>query len=145
MKHPLPFLITSVALLGVYPIAIWVLHYQRAIALGFMGILGLGAIFGSLVIIEWWAIIRLYAGDAFYIASGKEKLIISWPYTILVGSLSAGGFGFIFLLLSYFGHWSFKTFYVISLLFPVLRFLIYWLFRKRAKRKYRKILTDELD
>lgn len=139
MKYPFQFLLTSIVLLGIFPVAIFALDYQKIISMGFIAIIGMGAILGSFIILLWWLVSWLASSLLYKRTIGNTtrfyETVKTWKHNILFGSLISGlCSGVIFLCCFSFG-WSFKTFYVICIIIPFIRLIIAIIDLKKYKDK----------
>lgn len=134
MRNPFQFIITGIVLLMIYPLAIWLLNYQRVIALGFIGVVGMGVLFGLFSILLWWLVTYIVTGIVYKkVTENKTEFreyLKTWQTSILFGSAASGFWSGIVLLAAYLFSWRFKTFFIIVLVIPLIRLTLYMTFER---------------
>ena len=142
MKHPFPFLFTSIAIFGIFPLAIVVLKFQAIVSLGMTSILFFGCVFGVAPMLLWWLFSYIIVKNSFYkykdVNSNKinyNEEVISWISNITVGSGISAIYCGTMLICSWLFGWSFKAFLGLCILFPIIRMIFYFTIEKKIIKK----------
>jgi len=149
MKHPFAFLFTSLLLMAVFPLAIFILQFKSMIALGLSAIIFFGIAMGCFPMCLWWLVTYIIYKDSFYEKLKDNKIeynyeVISFPFVITVGSSTSILFCIIAFVCCYLSNSSFKVFLFICLLIPFIRLLIYLFFERKIfkTQEFQEFIDD---
>jgi len=151
MKHPIAFLISSMLLMTIFPLGIFILKFKSMIALGLPAIIFFGVAMGCFPMTIWWLLTYIIYRDSFYKKVNKSTNtteynieVIKFPFVILVGSSSSIIFCTLTLFICYIIDCTFRTFLFWCLIIPILRFILYMLVERKVFKTdgFQQFLND---